>query len=64
MVGVPSVFGIALRRAQAGSVGGPIPAMASGGIVRRPTPALLGESGLEIVTPLSEDRDVFLLFFF
>jgi len=56
MVGVPSIFRIALRRAQAGSVGGPIPAMQHGGIVRGPTLALLGESGPEMVTPLSEGR--------
>ena len=32
---------------------GPIPAAASGGIVRRPTLALVGEAGPEAIVPLS-----------
>ena len=40
-----------------GAVGeGAIPALAAGGIVRRPTLALIGESGPELVAPLSELR--------
>jgi len=65
MVGVPAIFRIALRRAQAVAEAVdpagqaqqrqlPIEAMAEGGIVRRPTLAMIGERGPEAVTPLDD----------
>lgn len=55
MVNVPSVFRIALRRAQSTGETMPITPMQTGGIVTRPTIGLIGESGPEAVIPLGSD---------